>query len=188
MKQAFSLQEFPNLLPRVLSWAMMREALGLHARSHGFPTTSSTPPTTSRLRPAAFSATPTGFAAPPKASSLRPTASSILAQGNALGPRADKSTQPEGLPHHPARRSLPGMQQAFSLQRCHAPIPRALPWASMWEALGLQTRSHGIPTTSSTPPTASPLRPTASSILAQGNALGSRADRSTQPEGLPHYP
>ena len=94
--------------------------------------TGSASPTVGSTSPTAQPASSTG--APPS-----PTGSSILAQGNALGPRADKSTQPEGLPHHPARRSLPGMQQAFSLQDWFTRLPRALPWAGMQEAVGLQS-------------------------------------------------
>jgi len=124
MKQAFSLRRLDAPIPRALPWAMMQEAFSLRIRSVTTPA-SSPGPTALPVNPPVF---PT-----------RPTASPILAQGNALGDRADELTQPEGLPHNPAIRRPPHMKQAFSLQRFCTPIPRALPWASMREAVGLQT-------------------------------------------------
>ena len=72
--------------------------------------------------------------------STSPTGSSILAQGNALGNPAQESTQPEGLPHHPAKRYPTHMKQAFSLPSIFHLLPQSVAWASMPEALGLQIR------------------------------------------------
>ena len=131
---------------------------------------------------------------------MRPTASFIIAQGNALGTRPNETIQPEGLPHLPARQRSPWMRQAFSLQPILHPLPRALPWAMMREAVGL--RIHGpneprifatahrpsVTPASTMGPMPPPMRPTASRIIAQGNALGTRPDKPMQPEGLPHLP
>jgi hypothetical protein len=65
-----------------------------------------------------------GLIHPGTGQGTRPTASFILAQGNALGHPAQQTTQPEGLPHHPAIRRPTPMKQAFSLPSIYHLFPQ----------------------------------------------------------------
>ena len=65
-----------------------------------------------------------GLVHPSPRQGTRPTASFILAQGNALGHPAQQTTQPEGLPHHPAIRRPTPMKQAFSLPSIYHLFPQ----------------------------------------------------------------
>jgi hypothetical protein len=79
-----------------------------------------------------LSASPTS----PTSQSTSPTGSSILDQGNALGGATPMKRRLKAWFISEEPRQL--MKQAFSLQFPLHPQPRALPWASMNEALGLQ--------------------------------------------------
>lgn len=79
-----------------------------------------------------LSASPTS----PTSQSTSPTGSSILAQGNAPGGATPMKRRLKAWFISEEPRQL--MKQAFSLQFPLHPQPRALPWASMNEALGLQ--------------------------------------------------
>ena len=79
-----------------------------------------------------LSASPTS----PTSQSTSPTGLSILAQGNALGGATPMKRRLKAWFISEEPRQL--MKQAFSLQFPLHPQPRALPWASMNEALGLQ--------------------------------------------------
>lgn len=79
-----------------------------------------------------LSASPTS----PTSQSTSPTGSSILAQGNAPGEATPMKRRLKAWFISEEPRQL--MKQAFSLQFPLHPQPRALPWASMNEALGLQ--------------------------------------------------
>jgi hypothetical protein len=76
------------------------------------------------------------LSASPTSQSTSPTGSSILAQGNALGGATPMKRRLKAWFISEEPRQL--MKQAFSLQFPLHPQPRALPWASMNEALGLQ--------------------------------------------------
>jgi len=89
-----------------------------------------------------LSASPTS----PTSQSTSPTGLSILAQGNALGGATPMKRRLKAWFISEEPRQL--MKQAFSLQFPLHPQPRALPWASMNEALG--PREPWPPTSSST--------------------------------------
>lgn len=98
-------------------------------------------------------------------------------------------TTPTGLTNslNPTRHAVPGsptgstgpthrlMMQTFSLPFLSLSLPRALPWASMYEAVGLQDPQSPTGTTRRFHPIFLG-SPTGSTILAQGNALGNMSE------------
>ena len=79
----------------------------------------------------------------PTGSIMSPTGSIILAQGNALGCGREGNRRLKAC--FIKQRMPPGMRQAFSLRIMGvARLPRALPWASMGEPVGLGDEGTGL--------------------------------------------